>query len=569
MSDAINDKRPSAKTLHMDQTVAGTIAPLREIIAIWRPYRGRLLLGGLLSLCALASGLMLMGAAGGRLAGAAIGLSVAYIAVRLAGIGRIVLRYVERLFTHDAMFRALAAVRVWFYRKLATSSAAGLGFRRSGDLLSRLVSDIETLDSLYLRLAIPLAGAVLAGPVVSVIGWRTEHGLGLGLAVLFALSAFAFPAIAAYVARRNGAALSQAEVDLRIAALDFSGGLREARAFEAEAQLVDRIEARQEQLYTFQQQQSRRLAIAGASSFLCSQIAILLALGAISVWGSVHVDLLQATILLFIVIAVFEGTMGLTRAGLTFAQVSHAALRVSEVARSQQHAGTTAVIPAMRGDIVLNDISFRWADDRRPVFKNMTLTIRCGERVALLGPSGSGKSSLAALLLKVVTPDSGSIVFAGDDIAGLDTDQWRKRIAWLSQSTHLFDDTIRNNLLLVRPEATDEALWHALDQARIGDFVRALPDGLDAWIGEGGSRLSGGQGRRIALARTLLSDAPILILDEPATGLDADTERDFLRTLNETTTGRTVLLIAHRLTGIEKLDRVWRLQDGQAVAMPL
>ncbi len=142
----------------------------------------------------------------------------------------------------------------------------------------------------------------------------------------------------------------------------------------------------------------------------------------------------------------------------------------------------------------------------------------------------------------------------------------RSRIGWLSQATHLFDDTVRANLLLGRPDADDAALWRALDEAEIGDVVRALPDRLDTWLGESGARLSGGQGRRIALARTLLSEAPILILDEPCAGLDAQTERAFLQTLNDAGAGRTLILIAHRLTGVERLDRIWRLSAGHAVA---
>ena len=142
----------------------------------------------------------------------------------------------------------------------------------------------------------------------------------------------------------------------------------------------------------------------------------------------------------------------------------------------------------------------------------------------------------------------------------------RSRIGWLGQATHLFDDTIRANLLLARPDADEPALWAALDAARVGDTVRALPDGLDTWVGEGGTRFSGGQGRRLALARALLSEAPILILDEPCSGLDAETERAFLETLNETAAGRSVILITHRLTGVERLDRIFRLSAGKAIA---
>ncbi len=166
----------------------------------------------------------------------------------------------------------------------------------------------------------------------------------------------------------------------------------------------------------------------------------------------------------------------------------------------------------------------------------------------------------------MVVPDSGRVLLGGIDMADLADTEVHRSIAWLSQRTHLFDDTIRNNLLLGRPAATSAELWDALDRAALGDVVRALPDQLDSFVGEGGARLSGGQARRVALARTLLQRAPILILDEPCAGLDADAERAFLGTLFSETAGQTVMLIAHRLTGAERLDRIWRLSAGHAVA---
>jgi ATP-binding cassette subfamily C protein CydC len=211
-------------------------------------------------------------------------------------------------------------------------------------------------------------------------------------------------------------------------------------------------------------------------------------------------------------------------------------------------------------------VRFRWQPDRPELFDGLTLDVPQGARVALLGPSGSGKSTLAAMLLRVAAPQAGRILLGGVDLATLSVDESRSRFGWLSQATHLFDDTIRANLLLGRPGADDPALYQALDQAEIGAFVRGLPDGLDTWLGEGGARVSGGQGRRIALARTLLSDAPIIVLDEPGAGLDAQTERSFLQTLNGLPAGRSLLLITHRLTGVERLDRIWRLSGGHAVA---
>ncbi|MGA9868088.1 MAG: ATP-binding cassette domain-containing protein, partial [Acetobacteraceae bacterium] len=211
-------------------------------------------------------------------------------------------------------------------------------------------------------------------------------------------------------------------------------------------------------------------------------------------------------------------------------------------------------------------VRFRWQADHPLVFDAMSLEVPPGARVAVLGPSGAGKSTLAALALKLAAPEAGRVSLGGADIATLAASDVRARIGWLGQATHLFDDTIRANLLLARPDAHEAALWAALEAARIAETVRALPDGLDTWVGEGGARFSGGQGRRLALARCLLSPAPLLILDEPCAGLDAETERAFLTTLNEAVRGRGVLLIAHRLIGVERLDRIYRLSAGHAVA---
>ncbi|MBC7801338.1 MAG: ATP-binding cassette domain-containing protein, partial [Gemmatimonadaceae bacterium] len=211
-------------------------------------------------------------------------------------------------------------------------------------------------------------------------------------------------------------------------------------------------------------------------------------------------------------------------------------------------------------------VGFRWRPDRPAVLDGLTIDIPAGSRVAILGPSGSGKSTLAALALKVVAPQAGRVLLGGTDVADLRAEDVRSRIAWLSQDTHLFADTVRANLALARPGATDAESWAALDQAGIADLVRSWPDGLDTWVGEGGLAVSGGQARRLVLARTLLSQVPVLILDEPATGLDASTERAFLTTLNDVAPGRTVILIVHRLVGVERLDRIFRLSAGRAVA---
>jgi ATP-binding cassette, subfamily C, bacterial CydC len=537
--------------------------PLFRIMGLWGRQTGWLLAGLLVSLAALVAGVGLMAVSGYTIGAAVLASGLAVPALlRALGSARVVLRYTERMVTHAAMFRALADTRVWFFRRLARTSAGGLGFRQAGDVLARLVGDVEALDGLYLRILLPLASAVLLLPVLVLLIGHRSAGLGIEIGVLFAAAAFVLPWMAARASGRAGAGLAAEAGALRIAALDALTGLREVRAFAAEGRMLASVQAKEGALLSAQQVMAGRTALAGAASFLCAQIAVL------AVLIDAGVNPAMAIAAAFLVLAGFEAVGGLTRAGALAGHASAAARRVLEAADAPVPVPDPADPAAMPTGTALRfeGVEFRWQADRAPVFEGLTLEIPQGARVALLGPSGAGKSTLAALALKVVAPRSGQIRLGGVDIATLPAALVRARIGWLGQATHLFDDTIRENLLLARPDADEAALWAALDAARVGDVVRALPDRLETWVGEGGTRFSGGQGRRLALARALLSPAPILILDEPCAGLDAETERAFLETLNETASGRTVILITHRLTGVERLDRIFRLSGGKAVA---
>lgn len=539
---------------------------MSEVLRIFGLWRGRsawLAAGVAVSLAALAAGVAMM-TLGGAMVGVAIaaGVLAAPVALRIAGTARVVLRYAERLVTHDATFRALADLRVWFFRSLARSAAGGLGFRQAGDVLARLVGDIEALDGLYLRILVPLVGAVLLLPALLVLLGRHSLTVAAAVGLLFAGAAFVLPLSSARLAARAGEALANSAGALRIAALDALTGLREVRAFGAEGRMLAAVQAREAALLATQRELAGRAALANAGAFLCGQGAIF------AVLATAGADPVAAVAGAFLTVAAFEAAGGLPRAGVLAGHAVASARRVLEAADAPEPVPDPPYKgPAPSGFALrFEGVHFRWQPDRPPVFDGLTLEVPQGARVALLGPSGAGKSTLAALALKIAAPQRGSILLGGSDIATLAAEDVRARFAWLAQATHLFDDTIRANLLLARHDATDTALWAALDAARISDVVRALPDGLDTWVGEGGARFSGGQGRRLALARALLSPGPILILDEPCAGLDAETERAFLATLNDVVESRSVILIAHRLTGMERLDRIWRLSAGKAIA---
>ena len=536
---------------------------LLRILALWRSRAGWLAAGLLISLAALGCGVALM-AVSGALLGAAIatGVLIAPLALRWLGIGRVAGRYFERLVTHAATFRALADLRVWFFRHLARTAAGGLGFRHAGDVLARLVGDVEALDGLYLRIIVPLAGAVVLLPALLIVIGRTSAALAAAIGILFTIAAVLLPWRAARAATEAGGRLTATASALRVAALDALTGLREVRAFGAEGRMIAAVQARESALLSAQHDLARRTALAGGGSFLCGQAAIF------AVLLAAGTNPVGAVVAAFLVTAAFEAIGGLPRAGALAGHAAAAARRVLEAAEAPVPVPDPPnAAPLPTGfSLRFDGVHFRWSPDHTPVFDGLTLEIPEAARVAVLGPSGAGKSTLAAMALKVVAPQQGRVRLGGTDLAALSAAEVHARFAWLSQATHLFDDTIRANLILARPDADDAALWAAMDAARIGDFVRGLPDRLDSWVGEGGTQFSGGQGRRLALARTLLSDAPILVLDEPCAGLDAETERAFLATLNDVAQGRTLLLIAHRLTGVERLDRIWRLSGGKAVA---
>lgn len=537
--------------------------PLLRIIGLWGRQTGWLLAGLVVSLAALTAGVGLMVISGVTIGAALLAGGIAIPALlRGFGSARVVLRYIERLVTHGATFRALADLRVWFFGRLARTSAGGLGFRQAGDVLARLVGDVEALDGLYLRILLPLAWAVVLLPVLALLIGHRAPDVAIVVGVLFATAAFVLPWLAARVSGRAGLGLAVEAGALRIAALDALTGLREVRAFAAEGRMLATVQAKEAALLAAQRRMAGWTALAGAASFLCAQLAVL----AVLIDAGAHPAAAIAGV--FLVLAAFEAAGGLPRAGALAGHAAAAARRVLEAADAPVPVPDPADPVAMPDGTTLrfDGVAFRWQPDRPLVFDGLTLDIPQGARVALLGPSGSGKSTLAALALKVVAPRSGQIRLGEVDLATLPAALVRARIGWLSQATHLFDDTIRANLLLARPDAEEAALWAALDAARIGDMVRALPDRLDTWVGEGGTRFSGGQGRRLALARALLTPAPILILDEPCASLDAETERAFLETLNETASGRTVILITHRLTGVERLDRIFRLSGGKAIA---
>ncbi|MGG5809582.1 thiol reductant ABC exporter subunit CydC [Falsiroseomonas sp. CW058] len=544
-------------------------ADLIRVLGLWRG-RGAWLLAGIAAACVAALlGIALLALAGDAVsegiatAGAAAG-AAAIVWLRPVMILRPAARYLERLVTHAATFRALADTRVWFFRRLAERLPAGLGFRRAGDLLGRLVSDIDALDRVYLGAIVP---AVAAGSVVVVIALLLGAVSPL-LAALVALPlalALLLPPLLAPGAASAGERVAVAQGALRAAVVDPLTGIEDTLAAGAERVASERVAAEGAALSGAQRALARRAAWGGAAGAVLTQAAMLGALAYGVAMGQAAVA--AAVLGLFLATAAAEALGLMPRAGAALAAAWASARRLFEAADAAPPVvDPPAPAAPPRGHAIRAEgVRFAWTPEGEAVFDGLDLDVPEGARIALLGPSGIGKSTLTSLLLKFAAPQAGRITLGGVDIATLAADDVRARIACLTQDARLFDDSIEANLRLAKPEAEEPALWRALDAAGIGDVVRALPEGLATRCGEAGTRFSGGQARRLALARALLSDAPVLILDEPAAGLDPDTERAFLETLGEATAGRSVILVVHRLIGVERPTRILRLAGGRAM----
>ena len=533
------------------------MTPLLRVAAACRGEAGWLALGAATSVVSVAVLLALSAGSAGRALGGPVILIAAPFVLQALGVGRVVARYTERMVTHAATFRALASIRIWLWRGLSARSAGGLGFARSGDALSRLISDTDALDGLYLRIAVPALCAILLLPVLVWALQGTAPAAAAVVLLLFAAAALGLPWRAAQQAAGLGQRLSAALSSLRVATLDVATGLREVTAYGAGDRMLATVRRHEDGLIALQDQGAQQAAVAQACASLCSQGALL----AVVLGGGPF--LIPA---LFLTLAAFETVGGMPRAGVLAGTAAAAAERIAAQADGPDPVPDPAASVPLPTEASLSfqDVTFGWDPDR-PVLRGFTLHIDAGSRVALLGPSGAGKSTVVALAMKVVAPQAGQVALGGTDITRLTAAAVRSRIAWLGQDTHIFHDSVRENLLLGCPGASDAALWQALATAQLSDRVAVLPGQLDAVLG-GAVQLSGGEQRRLALARAILSPAPILILDEPAAGLDAATESAFFRTLADATPGRTVLMIVHRLTGAEQVERVWHLSGGRAVA---
>ncbi|MFJ6797468.1 thiol reductant ABC exporter subunit CydD [Streptomyces sp. NPDC091268] len=548
--------------------------PLGRVRAVAQAWQGRFRLGLLLGALAVGCSVGLMAVSGWLISRASeqppvLYLMVAVTATRAFGMGRAVFRYAERLVSHDAVLRMLADLRVGIYRRLERITPAGLPRQRRGDLLTRLVADADALQDYWLRWLLPVGTAALVGTgSVAFTAWLLSGaGVALGLGLLAA--GVGVPLVSGACARRAERRLAPARGELATRVADLLTGTAELTVAGA---LGGRKAAARESDRTLTSIAARGAAATGLGSGLSALVCGLTVVASAALAADAVYDGRLSGVAMAVAVltplAAFEAVGGLPLAVQYRQRVRRSAERVFQVIDAPVpvlEPDRPGEAPASPFPLTLAGLTARHPGQERDALRAVDLTLEAGRRIAVVGPSGAGKTTLAQVLLRFLDQRGGSYTLGGTDARALDGDAVRRFVGLCAQDAHLFDSSVRENLRLARPGAGEEHLREALATARLLEWADGLPDGLDTLVGEHGERISGGQRQRLALARALLADFPVLVLDEPAEHLDLETADALTADLLAATEGRATVLITHRLAGLEAVDEVLVLDGGEVV----
>lgn len=556
---------------------------LLPFLVLYRRHWIRMTLGILLSILALGASIGLLALSGWFLAASALaGMTIAaktfnYMlpagGVRGLAIGRTATRYFERVVSHDATFRVLTRLRVFCFSRLIPLSPGGLARFRRTELLNRLVADVDTLDHIYLRLISPLLSALVVIGSTTLLLSLLDTRLALTLGGIMLALLLILPVIFYHAGKPIGRDITAQRSRYRVQLVEWLQANAELVLFGALRRVRDQLDATERQ---WQQRQAQEASLAAWSQSLVVLASgltavLMLWLAAEHVGGNPHPGALLA-LFVFVTLAAFEALAPVASAFLHLGQVMASAEHVQDVIsqtppvhfvtepEDKASAGEAAANPALQLNI--QHVTFGYTPDQ-PVLRDVSLHLAAGERIALLGKTGCGKSTLLNLLTRAYDPQHGSIALGDTDIRLLPESQLRQAISVVSQRVHIFSATLRQNLLLGDPRASDAHLSDVLRDVGLDTLLDG--EGLDMWLGDGGRPLSGGEQRRLGIARALLHNAPLMLLDEPTEGLDADTEHKILALLETHSRGKSVIAVTHRLSGLDQYDRICVMEEGQII----
>ena len=536
-----------------------------------------LFLGLVLMITGLASSIGLLTTSGWFLAATAIaGLGTLFnffypsASVRGLAIIRTLFRYFEKLVTHDATFRILAKLRVQVFEKIIPLSPAVLNRYRNSDLLNRLVSDVDTLDSLYLRLIAPFITAIFVILAMCIGLSFVNVPLALGLGVSLLLLVFIIPTVFYQLGKKFGDKLVHSRALYRTQFLEFIQAQAELLLFNAEDKLKYNMAKTEANWQADQQKEANLSGFSTALSLFLNGliIAAMLWFSSQAEFGNDEYRMAFIALFTFAALASFEILMPLGSAFLHIGQVIASAERVTDIIEQQPLVtfnGKAEFDQNATTLIEAKDLSFTYPERQNRALENLNLTIQKGKKIAILGKTGSGKSTLLQLLVRNYDANQGELFLAGKPIADYAEDTLRSQFCFLTQRVHVFSDTLRQNLQFASAvNISDEKMIEVLNQVGLGKLLEQ-EQGLDIWLGDGGRPLSGGEQRRLGLARILLNDAPILLLDEPTEGLDRETERQILRLILAHAENKTLIMVTHRLTAIEQFDELCVIDEAKLI----
>jgi thiol reductant ABC exporter CydC subunit len=548
------------------------IATLRRLLRLAPASRARLAIAVLIGALTILFGVGLMATAGYLISRAAerpaiLSLTVAIVGVRFFGLARPVARYVERLRSHDLAFRVLRRVRIQVYERIEPLAPAQLDGYRRGDLLARMVADVEALQNLSLRGLGPPLVALTAGAVSVSVAAAVLPSAGLALALGLVAGGILVPIVTVMVAQRSGRLQAHARGELAAELVEIVSGAPELVVYGAADDRLHRLRVVDDTLARIARRaafadglgDAFRVIVTGAT------VAAVLVL-AVSAHADGQLDRVLIALLALLALASFESVQPLGQAARELVDTVAAGGRVLDLTDRKP----TVVdpedprpLPGSTFTLSFEDVRARYADAETPVLDAFSMRLEPGRRLALIGPSGAGKTTVTNLLLRFLDPEEGRVALAGIDLRDFRLEDVRSVIAVAGQDAHLFSATIRDNIRLGR-EATDADLQQVLREARLEDWVSSLPDGLDTLVGEAGAQISGGQRQRIVLARALLGRQAVLVLDEPTAHLDPDTAQQLIRDVFAAAGERSVLLITHRSEGLELVDDVVQMPISTA-----
>ena len=537
---------------------------LRRLLALSGIRISRVVLSVVLGALTVLFGVGLMATAGYLISRAAerpaiLSLTTVIVAVRFFGLARPLARYGDRLWSHDLALRALGHVRARFYEGIEPLAPAGLQAFRRGDLMARMIGDVDALQGLYLRGLGPPLVALAAGAACVGTAAAFLPAAGAVLAAGLVLGGVAAPVLAGRLNATAGRRQAAARGELTSEIVDLLRAAPELVVYGAEERVLERVRSADRELDRL----ARRDAVAGG---LGDSISILVAgltvVGVLAVSVHAHhagtLDRVLVAMLALLAVASFEAVTALPGAARELSSTLASGRRVLElVGRTPPvHDPVTPLDPPAGAAVALDGVTARYEPEAPPVLSDFDLQLDPGRRVALVGPSGAGKTTVTNLLLRFLDPAYGRVSLDGRDLREYRQHDVRGTFALAGQEAHVFDSSIRANLLLARPAATERELRLALRRAQLEKWVDSLPDGLDTLVGEDGNRLSGGQRQRLTLARALLSDAEVLVLDEPSAHLDPETAQAVVDEAFAAAGDRSVLLITHRREGVDLVDEV-------------